>query len=115
MFRASTRLPFDFGPPRIKPTLAGADYVPPKDERFFWYVFSGANLRAVAHDIFLDGNSYRASHHVDSVPLIGEASLGLATFFGPVRITYTYTYRTREYEQQHGPDRFGGISASFRL
>ena len=121
MIRFSNALPLDFGPPRIKPALSGADYTPGLGgpgvgvARAAWYGFLGADVRAVARDIFLDGNTFRDSHHVTRKPVVGELQAGAAFFFGAARISYMFVYRSREYEEQHGPDRFAGLSLTLRL
>ncbi len=116
LIRVGQRMPPDFGPPRIKPTLSGADYAPYlAPGEFAWYGFAGANLRAVARDVFLDGNTRNPSHHVDSKPFVAEVQAGFAAFYGPVRLTYMFVYRSREYSQQDGADRFGGFSATPRF
>jgi lipid A 3-O-deacylase len=116
LVRIGQRMPPDFGPPRIKPTLSGADWAPYlAPGEFAWYAFAGANVRAVARDIFLDGNTFKPSHHVDSKPFVTELQAGLAAFYGPVRLTYSFVYRSREYSEQDGADRFGGLSATLRF
>jgi len=46
-------------PPRIPPAMSGTGYFDtPTDRDWDWYVFAGVNGRAVARDIFLDGNTF---------------------------------------------------------
>ena len=62
--RYGANLPLDYGPPRIQPGLTGtSSFVP--TSRIGWYLFAGAEGRAVARNIFLDGNSFRNSRSVD--------------------------------------------------
>jgi hypothetical protein len=117
-FRFGQSLPDDYGPPRIRPGLAGSDFIerPAEDRNFFgWYLFAGVEGRAVAQNIFLDGNSFRSSPSVDKKTLVADFQAGIAVLVGGVRITYTQILRTREFNHQRGNDNFGaiGLSANF--
>jgi lipid A 3-O-deacylase len=116
--RFGQSLPDDYGPPRIRPGLAGSDFVerPPADRNFFgWYLFGGVEGRAVLRNIFLDGNSFRSSPHVEKNNFVADFQAGMAVLVGGVRITYTHVWRTREFQGQRGNDVFGaiGLSANF--
>lgn len=65
MLRLGQRLPLDYGPPRIQPSLPGSGFFVPPQDRFGWYLFAGVEGRAVARNIFLDGNTFRDSRSVD--------------------------------------------------
>ena len=54
--RIGNDLPNDYGAPRIRPSLPGSNFFLPRDN-FGWYLFAGAGGRAVAYNIFLDGNT----------------------------------------------------------
>lgn len=103
-----------FGPPRLRPSLSGFEFFTP-GVRWGWYLFGGANVRAVAHNIFLDGNTFRDSPSVERKPLVGELQVGGALFVKNVRIAYTHVLRSREYVTQPNPDTFGGLSVSVRF
>lgn len=61
--RYGERLPADYGPPRIQPGMSGpGDFSPTSN--FGWYIFAGVEGRAVARNIFLDGNTFRDSRSV---------------------------------------------------
>lgn len=102
---------YDYGPPRIRPSLPGSDFFR-KGEPASWYLFFGAEGRAVARNIFLDGNSFADSHSVDKKPLVGDLQAGLALIIGRARLAYTHVWRTREYRTQDAMDQFGSISLS---
>lgn len=107
-------LPSDYGAPRIRPSLPGSGFFRPTDD-FSWYLFAGAEGRAVARNIMLDGNTFRDSHSVEREPFVAEAQAGLALTIGRTRMTYTYVWRSREFEGQDRPDQFGGVSLSMRF
>jgi hypothetical protein len=112
--RIGDDLPNDYGPPRIRPSLPGSDYFDPED-RFGWYLFVGAEGRAVGRNIFLDGNTFRDSPRVDKRNLVADFQAGIAVIAGRVRLAYTHVLRTREFETQDDPGQFGAFSVSTRF
>ncbi len=105
---------YDYGPPRIRPSLPGSDYFV-SDGGLGWYVFFGAEARGVFHNIFLDGNTFRDSHSVDKKPLVGDVQGGIALIIGPVRLAYTHVFRTKEFGSQDDTDQYGAFSISARF
>lgn len=115
MFRIGDHLGNDYGPPRVRPSLAGGGFFSSADA-FSWYLFGGAEGRAVAHSIFLDGSLFRdGDPHVSSKALVGDFQGGLVMQFRRVQIAYTYVLRTREFEGQQGPQKFAAISLSAKF
>lgn len=107
-------LPQDYGPPRIRPSLPGSDFfVPTKD--LSGYVFATVEGRAVARDIFLDGNTFKDSHSVDKENLVGSAQVGAALTMGDTRLSYTHVFMTREFETQEEDGQFGAVTLSHRF
>lgn len=104
----------DYGPPRIRPSLPGSGFFIPHDG-VGWYLYAGADGRAIAHNIFLDGNTFRDSHSVDRKLWVGDMQTGLVLTFSTVQIAYTHVYRTREFEGQTAGDNFGAVSISARF
>jgi len=101
----------DFGgPPRIRPSMPGAGHFQSPASGFGWHLFAGIEGRAVARNIFLDGNTFTDSHSVDKKILVGDAQLGFALIFPRFRITYTQVLRTIEFDGQDKPHHFGAIS-----
>lgn len=98
----------DFGPARIRPAISDAPA--PVGEGFGWYVFAGAGGRAVARDIFLDGNTWRDSRSVDRKPVVGDLELGAAIFWRNIRLSYTHDWRSKEFHGQSRAHQFGSIS-----
>lgn len=82
---------------------------------FAWYLFAGAQGRAVARDIFLDGNTFSSSHSVDKKTFVADFQAGAAVIYRGVRLAATQVYRTREFDGQPQADRFGAISLSVRF
>ncbi len=103
----------DYGPPRIRPSLAGAAYFDPPPG-FNWYVFGGGELRAVARNIFLDGNTWQDSRSVERLPVTGDIQVGLALQFRRFQLAFTGVHRFEEYEGQDGANRFGAVVLSWQ-
>lgn len=102
----------DFGPPRIRPSVPGSGHFRRGDVA--WYLFAGAQGRAVARDIFLDGNTFRSSHSIPKNHFVGDIQAGIALNLADVRLSYTHVYRTAE-SPLLGPHRFGAVTVSWRL
>ncbi len=102
------------GVPRIRPSLPGSGYFEPSDG-LDWQLFAGAEVRAVARNIFLDGNTFRKSHRVEKEPVVVDFQAGLAVTVGPARVSFTNIWRSREFVKQKAWDEFGSISAAFHF
>ncbi|NQW01975.1 MAG: lipid A deacylase LpxR family protein [Rhodospirillales bacterium] len=105
-------LPKDFGPPGLIHSVSPLDRRP--DESISFYAFASLQGRFVAHNIFLDGNTFRDSHSVDKNNWVGDASLGVALLVGRFEIAYTNAFRSREFAGQDDHSRFGSLAVSFQ-
>jgi hypothetical protein len=114
MARFGFNLPKDYGPMRIEPSLPGSDYFEPT-AGLGAYVFAGVDGRAVARNLFLDGNSFEDSRSVDKFNLVGDVTLGAALTFDSFRLAFTHVLRTREYKTQKSQDQFGAVDLTFRF
>jgi lipid A 3-O-deacylase len=115
LIRIGRNLRVDYGPPHID-LNTGADYLNPdraKAGGIGVYLFAGAEGRLVGRNIFLDGNSFKASPSVAKLPAVGDLVSGLAATWGHVRLAYTYVYRSEEFSHQHAPDHYGSLDLSF--
>ena len=111
--RIGNRLTSDYGPPRVRPSLAGVEHF--SDVPFSWNVFAGGEVRAVARDLFLDGNTFRDSAHVERIPYVGDFQAGFSLSVHEWRMTYTFVWRTDEFTTQQGRQDFGSLSFSRRF
>ena len=112
--RLGLDLPADYGPPLIRPSLPGSDFFIPSAE-VGWYLFAGVEGRAVARNIFLDGNTFRNSHSVDKENLVGGLQAGIAFTYDDMRIAYTQVLRTKEFKQQVNNESYGAVTVSWRF
>ncbi len=101
-------------PPRVRPAMPGTGFFATPEDAFSWYLFAGIEGRAVARNIFLDGNSFRDSPHVNKKHFIADANAGLSLTWGNLRVSYSLTYRTREFDSQDSESVFGSISLGYR-
>ena len=115
MIRFGSNLNSDFGPPQTRPARSGSAFFQPEDGDFGWYVFAGVEGRAVARNIFLDGNTWRDGPRVNRETFTGDVSAGVAVMYRRVRLTATYTIRSREFEHQRGNSQYGSVGVAFRF
>lgn len=114
--RFGHNLPDDFGTGAISdsattPTPMESS-AKPWAHRFGWHLFARAEGRAVARNIFLDGNTFRNSHSVDKNPFVADLSLGFAINWRNSKLSYAYIYRTCEFKGQPDEQIFGSITLS---
>ncbi len=100
-------------PPRVRPAIPGSGYFEIPRNDWSWYLFAGADGRAVARNIFLDGNTLRDSHDVNKKPFVVDLSAGLALTYKQARISYSLNYRSDEFKGQKEDSVFGAVSLSY--
>lgn len=111
VFRYGNYLPLDLpvthislGPPRDGFRGAGGRG---------WYAWAGLDARAVARNTFIDGNTFRDSASVKREPFGFDLQIGIAHVWRTARIGFALIQRSREFEGQPRPDRFGQLALSF--
>lgn len=112
--RVGYDLPADYGPPRIRPSLPGSDFFMPT-QKLGGYLFTTVGERAVARNIFLDGNTFRDSPSVDKKYLVGSIQVGAALTYGQTRLSYTQVFMDKEYTTQKHAAAFGVLTLSCRF
>jgi lipid A 3-O-deacylase len=113
-FRLGFDLPADYGPPRIRPSLPGSDFFIPTKE-LGGYLFTTIGVRAVGRNIFLDGNTFGNSPHVNKEIMVGSLQVGAAITYGEMRLSYSQVYMSKEYTTQQHPEEFGVVTLSCRF
>ena len=104
----------DYGPPRIQPSTPGSGYFEQKDGVGL-YAFAGVDARAVARNIFLDGNTWADSRSVDKNTFVGDGQVGVALTFRSARLSFTHVFRTKEFTTQNNADQFGAVGLSLQF
>lgn len=117
MIRIGQNLAADYGSDRIRPSLSGTAWFDPAqlDGPLGWYFFLGTQGRAVARNIFLQGNTAESSAGVEAKPLVADFMGGVSLFWSSaIRMDFTVTQRTKEfYGAGATSDRFGGLNLAF--
>ncbi len=100
------RLPNDFGP--------GAPSGPEARVRGVrTYVFARGEGRAIARDLFLDGNTFAKSQRVHRMPFVAEAQLGCGARLGAIGVRYTFSYTSQQFRERHDDQQYGSVAVSF--
>lgn len=120
-FRIGRDLGVDYGPLHARPSLSGTPWFDANRlvDPWGWYLFAGLQGRAVARNIFLDGNTFENSRSVDKEILVGDASVGGSWFYKDIfKVDLTFSVRSKEFKTQaypdHFPDRVGQLGVSWR-
>jgi lipid A 3-O-deacylase len=116
LLRVGRNLGMDYGPVRVRPALSGTDYVNADHATgdFGYYLYAGTQGRAVGQNIFLDGNTFRASPHVPKKTFVADLQAGVALFWtSGVRLDFSVVRRTPEFKGQATPDVIGTAALSF--
>ena len=117
--RTGWNLPKDFGTSPIRPGGDTNDPIHKRDPRrsgdasFGFHLFAYVDGRAVARDIFLDGNTVSNSHSVDKRHLVADFAAGAAIIYDRFKLSFAKVIRTREFDDQPSNHRFGSITLSY--
>jgi hypothetical protein len=112
--RFGWNLPRDFGVNTISTTAM--ETTDPKNGALpSLYFFGGSELRYVARNLFLDGNTFRDSEHVDKRPIVAEFRVGVAVQYKSLRLSYSWITRSEEFNGQAGWMRYGSLSLGWLI
>lgn len=118
-FRLGFNLPDDFGTPSISPgsttpTPVEGSQRASRLERFDLgaYLFARVDGRAVARNIFIDGNTFSSGAGADRKWFVADVSVGASLNYRDTKVTYAIVYRTKEFYGQEDPQIFGSITLS---
>ncbi len=106
----------DYGPVRVRPALSGTDHFDGDklDGGSGYYLFIGAQGRVVGRNIFLDGNTFRASRHVPKKTYVADLQAGLSVLWSTtLRLDFSIVRRAQEFVGQHGLDDIGTAALTF--
>jgi hypothetical protein len=124
-YRIGLGLPNDFGsaalrpggdnsaPGRWSPRKGDVGTPRPAFETGSLHLFASFDGRAVARDIFLDGNTFRDSHSVSKEYFVGDMSVGIGLIYHRWKVSLARVWRSEEFAGQNEPHQFGSISVSF--
>jgi lipid A 3-O-deacylase len=118
LWRMGRNLKANWGPALIRPSNSGTGYFAPErtDNGLGFDLFVGGQGRAIARNIFLDGNTFANSRSVDKEYVVADLMAGVEFFASNYfRVGGTVVLRTPEYQGQQGIDRFGSINFEFQF
>ena len=106
----------DWGPEMILPGYSGTSYFSGDRAgvRFGWDFFFGTQGRAIARNIFLDGNTFQNSRSVVKEPVVADLIIGTELFSARgFRFGFSLVARTPEFRKQRGIDSFGSFDGTY--
>lgn len=83
-----------------------------------WYVFGGFDARAVGHNIFLDGNTFRDGPSVHRRAFVYDLKAGISVRIAPMRFSLTHVRRSEEFTTPvsgGGRQKFQSINMSWEF
>lgn len=114
--RIGTYLPNDFGTSPIRPASDSNAPLPMNVSHRLAdggiHAFVSVDGRAVARNIFLDGNTFSDSHSVSKRYFVGDVAAGIAWQWVGGKITYAQYLRSKEFRGQVKPQSYGSITLS---
>lgn len=113
-WRIGESLERDWGAVRVRPGNAGPG-ARSVEGAPSWQVWVGAQARASAVNIFVEGNTVKQSLGVDKYPLVYDIEAGASVRFWGVITSFTYVVRSEEFRGQDGSQNFGVISLTAEL
>ncbi len=112
--RAGYNLPDDFGVQIIDSPASASGGMTAQTAPFSCYVFGGIDGRYVAHNLFLDGNTFRGGPSVDRKPWVADWMMGGAIqVCRHFELSFVRVVRSTEFEGQQGADKFGSFTGKF--
>lgn len=110
--RAGYNLPRDF----IRSPLESYS-THPSDNPPSWsaYLFTGADGRGVAHNMFLDGNNWRTSQSIAKENVVADFRFGGAIRYKDLEFVASAVHRTREFKGQVADENFLSITTQWHF
>ena len=106
----------DWGPEMVRPGYSGTSYFSAERAgvKLGWDFFLGTQGRAIARNIFLDGNTLQNSRSVAKEPVVADLIFGAELFSkAGFRFGFSLVGRTPEFHKQRGIDSFGSVDGAY--
>ncbi|MFV0455966.1 MAG: lipid A deacylase LpxR family protein [Pseudomonas sp.] len=100
-----------FSIPAVAPAQGGSMYFE-QGGGFAWSLFANLEGRYMAHNMLLEGNTFKDSHSVDSREWVGDAKAGVALTWDSWQLSFASVWRTKEFYGQDEHDQFGSVTLS---
>lgn len=105
--RIGYNLDTDFGVSKINHAI---DSSPPHSDKFSIYGFVGAGGRFVIKNIFISGNTFQKGTNLDITRFVYDLEGGVAMSIKGIRLSYTFSHRSKEFSTQASYMNFSSIS-----
>jgi len=114
-WRVGGSLPKDFGMSTLRPGGEGNNpgLGDPVNRSLNIHGFIATDVRAVAHNIFLDGNTFSDSHSVYKEHFVADVTVGVSAVYKRWNVSYSQVYRTKEFKGQQSAQKYGALSLSY--
>ena len=113
--RVGWLLPSDFGTSTLRPggDSNSPERANPLQRKLQVQGFIASDTRLVAHNIFLDGNTFSNSHSVKKRNLVSDITVGVSSSYKRWSISYSHIYRSKEFKGQSRGQKYGSLSLSY--
>ncbi|MEO6525545.1 MAG: lipid A deacylase LpxR family protein [Gemmatimonadaceae bacterium] len=98
---------------RVGPGLRHPWLVDERASSWETYLFLGAGARAVAHDLFLDGTTFRPSVRAERVPFVPSWDAGVSVRYRRLGFEYRVATEGRAYRGGPSSHSYSGLSAAW--
>lgn len=122
MVRLGTTLPDDFGVSRLSAgdgnsfiTSPIAQATAKSNDSLKYYVFTSARGSYINRNIFLDGNTFQRSHHIEKKPFIYESEFGFALYSEISSFVWRFVTKSPEFYERKELTSFASISFVYSL
>lgn len=118
-FRLGCHLPDDFGTTLMR----GLGNLPfpqsragtPAPQKFGAYLFAGGGANLVAHNLTLDGNSFRDGPSVHEKPFFPAGEFGVSLWTRRFEATFSYAIWGKEFDGQDRISKFGAVAVTYHF
>lgn len=100
-------------PIRVKPSIPGTGYFSTTNQ-LGWMVYAGAEARAVAHNIFIDGNLFNSTE-LDKRTMVTDLTAGVTFTYKRYQWGYGIVTRSREFRGQPTAQTFGALHLGYKF
>ena len=103
-----------YGPRLLSPGMEGDGYfAAERGPRSGGYLFGGVQGRGVAHNIFLDGNTWQDGPSVVRYPWVHQVMAGFSVYgWQRIRADFVYVHESEEFHTQQGDESYGSVTLS---
>jgi lipid A 3-O-deacylase len=109
-WRFGRNLSTDFGTDPLRPEGENVARGDSPVERWAWHAFVSVDLRAVVHNVTLDGNTWKDSHGVQKRRGVADFGYGVAVVHRSWKLVLSQYLRTREFVGQPHRSVFGTLT-----